>query len=322
MESGTILAERDDVQVRVLEHEQLDDVLDLLREGERTAGAPLVDEAEQQRLLRLAEDATSRPAGWTPVVATRGGAVVGYGALVAPGHADGPATGDAAPSPLHEPTSPTLAVLLDALEVVARGSGADRLQIWVRSAGQDEVEVAAGQGFGVERRLGVLGRSLDRPPTHPASGPAHVRAFRPGADDEAVVEVLAAAYADTPEAGWDAAQLRDRQGLPWFRAEDLLLAELPAEGGGSGGLAGIHWLKRREPGVGEVYNLAIHPEAQGSGVGAQLLGAGLDHLASIGCREVVLWVDLDNERAVRLYASQGFATRWQDLGLTKTLVGG
>jgi mycothiol synthase len=268
MESGTILAERDEVQVRALRREQLLEVLDLLRAGERAAGAPLVDEAEQQRLVRFAEDPASPPGPWTPVVASRGEAVVGYGGLMAPVDAGGTATGDAAPSPRHEPTATTLAALLDALDTVARGSEAARLQVWVRSAGQVEVEVAAGRGFEVERRLGVLGRSLAQASADPASGPAQVRAFRPGADDEAVVEVLAAAYADTPEAGWDVEQLRERQGLPWFRAEDLLLAELPAEGGAPGRVAGIHWLKRREPGVGEVYNLAIHPRAQRTGVGA------------------------------------------------------
>jgi mycothiol synthase len=331
MASPPILAEHDGVVVRPLTGDaDLADTLELLSAGERALGAPLVDEAEQQRLARRSEDPAAHPPGWRPVVAVREGQVVGYGGLTAPGQPGAAVTGDAAADPRRPPTSATLAALLEGLEVLAREEAASGLQVWVRHAGQDEVDLAAGQGFGVARRLGVLGRSLQEPLPAQVEGPATIRSFRPGEDDEAVVEVLAAAYADTPEAGWDLDQLRERQALPWFRAEDLLLARLTRDDGEDGdgegdeqGLAaGIHWLKRREPGVGEVYNLAIHPRAQGHGVGALLLRAGLVRLADVGCREVVLWVDLGNERAVRLYASQGFETRWQDLALAKRLQGG
>jgi hypothetical protein len=36
---------------------------------------------------------------------------------------------------------------------------------------------------------------------------------------------------------------------------------------------------------------------------------------------VLLWVDRANERAVRLYTSQGFTTRWDDVALGRTLRG-
>jgi mycothiol synthase len=320
MDGAEIITEREGVLVRELTGDaSIAEVLALLRAGERAVGAPLVDEAEQQRLERLAGDPSARADHWHSLLATRAEIVVGYGGLVAPHQPDGVAIGDAAPSPRHPPTSATLAALLSGLERLARRTDAGQLQVWVRHAGQEEADVAAQLGFGVERRLGVLGRALDGPLPAAPDAAARVRAFRPGQDDAAVVDVLASAYADTPEAGWDLRQLRERQELPWFRPEDLLLAELPGDGDEPGRIGGIHWLKRREPAVGEVYNLAIHPRAQGSGVGALLLRAGLEHLEAIGCREVVLWVDLGNERAVRLYASQGFETRWQDLALVKAL---
>ncbi len=86
-----------------------------------------------------------------------------------------------------------------------------------------------------------------------------------------------------------------------------------------GRVLGLHWLKRRSASVGEVHNLAIHPDGQGRGLGPLLLRAGLDHLAATGCDEVVLWVDRANERAVRLYTSLGFVTRWDDVALARTL---
>jgi mycothiol synthase len=52
-------------------------------------------------------------------------------------------------------------------------------------------------------------------------------------------------------------------------------------------------------------------------VGPLLLHAGLEHLREQGCDEVILWVDLANERAVSLYRGQGFATRWLDLALER-----
>jgi ribosomal protein S18 acetylase RimI-like enzyme len=47
----------------------------------------------------------------------------------------------------------------------------------------------------------------------------------------------------------------------------------------------------------------------------------MHHLRDVGCDDIVLWVDLSNERAVRLYASHGFHTRWEDVALTRSLRG-
>ncbi|MEX2504952.1 MAG: GNAT family N-acetyltransferase, partial [Egicoccus sp.] len=107
---------------------------------------------------------------------------------------------------------------------------------------------------------------------------------------------------------WTLTQLHERQAYAWYRPEDLLVAEGP-----DGRLGGLHWLKRRGGDEGEVYNLAIAPHAQGAGLGAALLTAGLHHLSDVGCTEVILWVDRANERAVRLYERNGFATRWDDV---------
>jgi len=74
-------------------------------------------------------------------------------------------------------------------------------------------------------------------------------------------------------------------------------------------------MKRRGDGVGEVYNLAVDPAAQGRGLGPLLLDAGLAHLFATGMRDVVLWVDATNTRALALYRSRGFTHRWDDVSL-------
>jgi mycothiol synthase len=124
------------------------------------------------------------------------------------------------------------------------------------------------------------------------------------------VRLLMRAYPEL--AGWYADGFAVLCAAPWFRAEDLLLLESTAS---DGALLGLHWMKRRSAGVGEVYNLAVDPDAQGRGYGPLLLDAGLAHLVAVGSREVVLWVDAANPRALELYRSRGFTPRWDDVSL-------
>jgi mycothiol synthase len=315
---GDVIAVRDDVEARVLVgDEHVEDAVSLLDEAGSLVAVPLVDESERARLEALAAGREERAPHWHSVLARRAGETVGYAGVLSPHDAGGPATGDVAVARDRAPLVPTLSVLLASLEGLAWRHEAGRLQVWLRHATAPDVACATGEGYGIERRLGVLGRALDDVEVVPPPPDITVRAYRPGADDDAVVDVLASAYAQTPEAGWTIQRLEERRRVAWFRAEDLLVAEQD-----DGSLAGLHWLKRRGPGAGEVYNLAIHPRGQGRGLGAVLLTAGLAHLAAAGLAEVLLWVDLANDRAVRLYASQGFTTRWEDVALTRTLRGG
>jgi mycothiol synthase len=306
------IAERDGVVVRELvDTEQLDQAVALLDGAEEAAGLPLVDESERHRLERLLAGATERDERWRSVLAWRDGRAVGYGAVVV----DGAASGDVAVDPRADAGGQAaLRALLAATLDLARGQGVGRLQVWTRRAGEAEIEAAAAEGFEVQRRLAVMERSLEADLPDAPGTDAVVRSYRPGTDDEAVTAVLAAAYADTDEAGWDLGRFWERTSLPWFRAEDLLVAELPADPRAPR-IAGLHWLKRRDATMGEVYNLAVHPAAQGHGLGPVLLLAGLAHLREVGCDDVLLWVDLANDRAVRLYERVGFRVRWQDLAL-------
>lgn len=310
------IAERGPVAV----HGMADDVelalaLSLLDAEEARVGTGLVDEAERHRLGELAGGRRERGPRWHSLLAWVGGRVTGYAGVVL--GAQGTAIGDVAVGhrELDQPTQVLRALLAASGEVVCQ-LGADRLQAWTRQAGQPQVDAAAEEGFDVHRRLGVLARSLDAEVPAPPPADAEIRAFRPGEEEEAVVEVLAAAYGRTDDAGWNLSTFRERTRLPWFRATDLLVAELSTEGTVPR-IAGLHWLKRRSESQGEVYNLAVHPEAQGRRLGPALLHAGLSHLRDTGCREVLLWVDLANERAVELYASQGFETRSEDLALVR-----
>lgn len=307
--------------------------LALLAEIETETGASAVDEAESLRLQAQADGAAADSSGWHPLLVERDDLAIGYGGLVldrpgavgrAPGEPDRraavTATGDVALARHRALCGGGLELLLAAFADLAQRHGAQTLRVWLRAATQEELGIATGAGLHIERRLGVLGRDLDglaavtreRQPEGVA-----VRPYRAGRDDEAVVEVLAAAYATTPEAGWDLTRLRERQRLDWYRDEDLLVAE---DAGGR--LLGVHWLKRRSERIGEVYNLAVHPDGQGQGIGEALLAAGLAHLAARGLRRVILWVDLDNPAAVDLYTAHGFVLHAQDVALVGELAPG
>jgi mycothiol synthase len=62
-----------------------------------------------------------------------------------------------------------------------------------------------------------------------------------------------------------------------------------------------------------VYVLAVHPRAQGLGLGRSLLRAGVRHLYDRGCREAVLYVDCANTGAVGLYESEHFVHRYREV---------
>jgi mycothiol synthase len=94
--------------------------------------------------------------------------------------------------------------------------------------------------------------------------------------------------------------LAERMAEPWFDPAGLLVARRGKQ------LVGFHWTKRHSRELGEVYVVGIDPAAQGTGLGRALTRAGLRHLADRGASEVLLYVEADNEPAIRLYTSHGF----------------
>lgn len=207
-----------------------------------------------------------------------------------------------------------------------------QLRVWAHGDLAAAAAFAESEGFARERVLFQLGRDLDGfewPGAWPAgagrnwptgNGGAVVlpdsitlRPFRVGEDDEEWLRVNAAAFATHPEQGrWTAADLRSRQYETWFDPDGLIVAA------DDQGMLGFHWTKVEE-GEGEIYVLGVDPRAQGTGVGRALTLAGLAHLAAHGIRQVALYVDESNPRAVGLYRSMGFETVHSDVQWSKQL---
>lgn len=153
------------------------------------------------------------------------------------------------------------------------------------------------------RRALPLGRTTD----------VVVRPFRVGLDEAAWLEVNNAAFAwHGEQGGWDLATLHQREREPWFSAEGFLLHER------EGRLAAFCWTKLHPPAgphlpvVGEIYVIAVHPDFHGTGLGAALTIAGLQHLHAVGATEAMLYVDASNESAIRLYDQLGFQVAHTD----------
>jgi mycothiol synthase len=68
-----------------------------------------------------------------------------------------------------------------------------------------------------------------------------------------------------------------------------------------------------EHGLGEFYAVGVDPDRQGQRIGRTLVEAGLARLAERGIRESTLYVEAENEPAVRLYRSYGFANHTIDI---------
>ncbi len=166
--------------------------------------------------------------------------------------------------------------------------------------------LAARAGLTVQRELWQLARDLPPaqpvPPRPAAPDGVVVRPFVVGQDDDAWLAVNTRAFAEHPEQGrMTAADLSARQHEPWFRADDLLLAEH------DGRLLAFAWMKV-EPGddTGELYVLGVDPAAQGIGLGRYLTARTLDHLAARGLRRALLYTEATNAAAVRTYTAAGF----------------
>jgi mycothiol synthase len=145
-----------------------------------------------------------------------------------------------------------------------------------------------------------------------ARSSGNVAAFRPGIDDAAWLAVNADAFSAHPEQGkLTQRDLDARKAEDWFDSDDFLL--LWADKNGDGGeLVGFCWLKV-DGDLGEFYAVGIAPDRQGEGLGRVLVEAGLARLAERGIRTSNLYVEADNEPAVRLYRSFGFTEYTVDI---------
>ena len=178
---------------------------------------------------------------------------------------------------------------------------ADADTIWAHGRETPVAEAAERFGYVAVRTLWQLRRPM--PELAPVALPdgVSIRPFVVGQDEDAWLAVNSAAFRDHAEQGhWTREDVETREREAWFDPAGLLLAER------AGSVIGFHWTKIHEDGRGEVYVLAVSPEAQGMHLGFALLITGIAYLHSRGVTEILLYVDDSNSTAMRLYEGFGF----------------
>jgi len=199
----------------------------------------------------------------------------------------------------------------------------DELLIWAHGDHPAARALAARFGFDAVRRLLQLRAEVPPPGLDPwdaaansdgADAELRISTFRPGTDEDEWVSLNARAFAHHPEQGSvTRTDLEDLEREDWFDAQDFLLLK------SNNRVIGYCWLKIEPRAAGEpeqpgeFYVVGVDPDRQGSGLGRALVAAGLARLARRGIRTASLYVEADNDAAVRLYRSFGFTDHSIDI---------
>jgi mycothiol synthase len=272
---------------------QVSEILALVGAARLADGvAPL----SEHGMLHLRYDSASQSGGGDYIVAADG-EIAGY-AYLDPPSAEGEVTGELVIHPERRRQGLGRALAGE----LAAAPGSQVLRLWAHGDLPAAAALARAAGFDRFRALWQMCRSLREPLDQPVLPAGRtLRTFVPGRDEDEWLSLNGRAFAKHPEqGGWTRHDLELREREPWFDPAGFFIAET------GGQMAGFHWTKVHDPGLGEVYVVGVDPAEQGSGLGRALTLAGLQHLRDLGVAQAMLYVDEDNVPAIRMYEALGF----------------
>jgi mycothiol synthase len=200
-----------------------------------------------------------------------------------------------------------------------------RNRFWAHATLESARATASALGLVPVRELIQMRRSLHGVTEPAARDGVRIRTYTGSADDAELLRVNNAAFAAHPEqGGWTAADVAERRAERWFDPEGLFLAFDEQ----TDTLLGFHWTKVQPEatGLGEVYIVGVDPSAQGSGLGGLLTSVGVAFLARrlAGAAQptVMLYVESDNNAALRTYQRLGFTQHSVDTAYAQATAGG
>ncbi|WP_454979398.1 mycothiol synthase, partial [Corynebacterium propinquum] len=200
------------------------------------------------------------------------------------------------------------------------------LQVWAHGQLPAAEAIAHKQQLEIVRHLLVMsvsGEALQKsaePGETPdgfvaANYPDSVERFGTEHVENSWIEANNQAFSWHPEqGGWDTDRLHRAMEADWFDPHDVIfLWDDAAEGVDKRpAQAGFHWTKWHGAAedsaktVGEVYVIGLANAYQGRGLSGHLLRRGIKQMVNKGATEVILYVEKDNESAVRVYEKSGF----------------
>ena len=193
------------------------------------------------------------------------------------------------------------------IELILSQNSSRPIRLWAHGLSNGAAELAAHFGFKQVRTLWQMRRSLNSPISEPNfPSQLQIRSFDSAIDAESWLECNRLTFAHHPEQGqWSAKNLNQRLKEQWFDPEGLKVAVFENE------IVGYCWTKVDEANanakLGEIYVIGIHPNWQNQGLGKAFTIDGLRYLRSLNLNTALLYVDLENEKAIALYKSLGFS---------------
>ena len=248
----------------------------------------------------------------THFIAENNGVVMGYAHLDLTDQVEGPSA-ELVVHPDHRKQG-----IGQSLLVAVQARAGAKLRLWSHGDLMGAKNIAEKSGFTRARTVIQMRRSLNDPIPE-LSKEVTIRNFLPGIDNEEWIALNNRAFANHPEQGnWSARDLDIRTKEEWFDPQGFLIAEE------NGTMTGFCWTKihgghthkhsHSEPEhdhdpIGEIYIMGVDPKFAGKGIGKAVTIAGLRHMRYQGIFSAMLYVDADNDSAIKLYQSLGF-TEW------------
>ncbi|WP_411706550.1 mycothiol synthase [Corynebacterium sp. LaCa54] len=190
------------------------------------------------------------------------------------------------------------------------------LQAWAHGNLPAAQALAHSRGLQVTRKLVVMGiggeelAAVARPEDVPLTALNYSESVAKWGQEFVEEQWLKAnneAFSWHPEQGGrDIDRLHRGMEADWFDPADLLFLWDTA---GDPVLAGFHWTKwhaEEAPGFGEVYVVGLAADYRGKKLGGPLLQIGLRRMVEKGAQRVILYVEADNDPALKAYERLGF----------------
>ena len=288
-----------------LSNSQQDGVITLINAATQHDGTPPISEHIVLHLRHGGDKSDSH------LLLEKDNTVIGYAHIDATDLVAGPSV-ELVVHPEHRKSGLGKELLQKAREICG-----DQMRLWAHGDSSAAQKLAEENGF--ERIRTVIQMSTSLADAHTHQHNFEIRSFLPGIDNAEWLKLNNEVFKDHPEQGnWSEKNLQTRLTESWFDPAGFFVATENNK------MIGFTWTKihgghthehdgdkhDHDP-IGEIYITAV--SKPGTGLGKVLSETALDHLKRSGLTSAMLYVDAENERAIKLYQSLGFSESGQDV---------